>query len=120
MAQSVEHIVHIDGGKPPRTAGGGNLVGGFLMRNKRSARWAVAPIEHADRWFESNCHHMPQRLVAEASEAFLFCAQSELHTISGSFATTLAMGGVLSSFRSKELGLFFRNENRNFTHLDAQ
>ncbi len=42
-----EHIVHIDGGKPPRTASGGNLVGGFLMRNKRSPRCGVAPIEHA-------------------------------------------------------------------------
>ena len=44
---SGEHIVHIDGGKPPRTASGGNLVGGFLMRNKRSPRCGVAPIEHA-------------------------------------------------------------------------
>ncbi len=32
-AQSVEHIVHIDEGKPPTTAGGGNLVGGFLSGN---------------------------------------------------------------------------------------
>ena len=45
-------LVHIDGGKPPTTAGGGNLVGGFLMRNKRSVRWTVAPIEHAEHRFE--------------------------------------------------------------------
>ena len=30
MAQSVEHIVHIDGGKNPMTAGGGNFIGFFL------------------------------------------------------------------------------------------
>jgi hypothetical protein len=31
------------------TAGGGNFDRAFLARNKRSARWAVAPIEGADR-----------------------------------------------------------------------
>ena len=66
-----EHIVHIDEGKPPTTAGGGNLVGGFLMRNKRSARLAVASIEHADRWFESNCHHHLEALVDQGLPLFL-------------------------------------------------
>ena len=36
-------------GKPPTTSSGGNLVGGFLNRNKRSALWAVAPIEVAGK-----------------------------------------------------------------------
>ena len=36
-------------GNPPTTSSGGNLVGGFLNRNKRSALWAVAPIEVAAR-----------------------------------------------------------------------
>ena len=74
MAQSVEHIVHIDEGKPPTTAGGGNLVGGFLMRNKRSARLAVASIEHADRWFESNCHHHKPCRITLAR--FFLCPES--------------------------------------------
>ena len=59
-----KHIVHIDGGKPPMTASGGSLFGGFLMRNKRSAQWAVAPIEHADHRFESCCdHHKPLKTL---------------------------------------------------------
>ena len=36
-------------GKSPRTASGGNLVGGFLNRNERSVRWTVATIEVAAR-----------------------------------------------------------------------
>ena len=36
-------------GKAAEAASGGNPVGGFLMRNKRSARWAVAMIEHAEQ-----------------------------------------------------------------------
>ena len=37
------------GGKALSTAGGGNFDRAFLARNKRSAQWAVAPIEGADR-----------------------------------------------------------------------
>ena len=36
-------------GKPPRTASGGNLVGGFFNRNERSVQWTVAMIEVAAR-----------------------------------------------------------------------
>ena len=32
-------------GKPPTTASGRDLVGGFLNRNERSVRWTVATIE---------------------------------------------------------------------------
>ena len=35
-------------GKHPMTASDGNLIGCLLNRNKRAARWAVAPIEVAD------------------------------------------------------------------------
>jgi hypothetical protein len=38
-------------GKALTTACGGNFVSAFLNRNKRSAQWAVAPIEVAG--FES-------------------------------------------------------------------
>ena len=41
------------------------------MRNKRSARLAVASIEHADRWFESNCHHHLEALVDQGLPPFL-------------------------------------------------
>ncbi len=30
------------------TAGGGNLIGAEVIRNKRSAQWAVASIEDAE------------------------------------------------------------------------
>ena len=45
------------------TAGGGNFIEFFLMRNKRSAQWAVAPIEHADHWFESSTDHTKARIT---------------------------------------------------------
>ena len=35
-------------GEPPRAAGGGNPVGGEVIRNKRSPQWGAAPIEDAD------------------------------------------------------------------------
>ena len=34
--------------------------GQFSVKNGRQPR-AVAPIEHADHWFESNCHHFPPK-----------------------------------------------------------
>ena len=42
-------------GKALTTACGGNFVSAFLNRNKRSAQWAVAPIEVAG--FESRRDH---------------------------------------------------------------
>ena len=45
-----------DGGKPPRTPSGGNLVGGFLNRNERAPQCGVATIEVAEQEFESPCH----------------------------------------------------------------
>ena len=38
----------LKGGEPPATACGGNLAGGEVNRNKRSAQWAAASIEIAD------------------------------------------------------------------------
>jgi hypothetical protein len=35
-------------GEEPMTAGGGNLIGSEVNRNKRSAQWAAASIEIAD------------------------------------------------------------------------
>ncbi len=35
-------------GEPLMTSGGGNLISGEVSRNKRSAQWAVAPIEAAE------------------------------------------------------------------------
>ena len=35
-------------GEPPRAAGGGNPLGGEVIRNKRSSQWGAAPIEDAD------------------------------------------------------------------------
>ncbi len=45
------------GGKAPTTAGGGNFVGAFLMRNERSVQRTVATIEHAEQEFESLMLH---------------------------------------------------------------
>lgn len=51
-----QHDSGSDGGKPPRTSSGGNLVGGFLNRNERAPQCGVATIEVAEQEFESPCH----------------------------------------------------------------
>ena len=38
----------------PSLPSGGNFVGGFLMRNKRSPQCGVAPIEHTEHRFDSS------------------------------------------------------------------
>jgi len=48
-----QHDSGSDGGKPPRTSSGGNLVGGFLNRNERAPQCGVATIEVAEQEFES-------------------------------------------------------------------
>ena len=35
-------------GEPLMTRSAGNLISGEVVRNKRSAQWAVAPIENAE------------------------------------------------------------------------
>ena len=38
----------VNRGEAPMTASGGNLIGAEVIRNKRSVRWTVAPIEDAE------------------------------------------------------------------------
>ena len=44
----VRSMSETDVGEPPTTAGGRNLVGGEVIRNKRSPQWGAALIEDAD------------------------------------------------------------------------
>ena len=58
------------------------------MRNKRSARWAVAPIEHADRWFESNCHHHTEVLENQGLPLFLSAYHTSVVDVNSSLPPT--------------------------------
>ena len=49
MEQQLRDYLFIAEGEPLLTASGGNIKRGEVNRNKRAARWAVAPIEVAEQ-----------------------------------------------------------------------
>ena len=109
-------------GEEPMTAGGGNLIGSEVIRNKRSAPWAVAPIEDADRrLMKNNCCNLQQLYLESGGDLLSRAVTSQVPSALKGLTSVFGMGtgGTPSSLPPEMVSVIISSHPDDCTVSDS-